>query len=233
VPDILSGRFGNLLYIIKALLRRGPGFILLYLRESLAFDLVHGTNTHLRVPKAAQTVAGAEYDDGVLYVASLTSVVCDTLALAEKLLGAERFRDAQFFDLGCGKGKTLLVYAMLYGQQVRYPAVGIEYELALCEVASKNIRKFKPAAGRVEVHCDSALNVDKYIRSQFQIVYLYNPFQGDTLQAVLRAITKRPHVLVYVDPVERDSLVQYGYQIHAAHQGRHHASTWLVAIHEG
>ncbi len=206
--------------------------MLLYLRESLAFDILRGTNTHLRVPRVAQAGIGPEYEDGVLYVASLTSVVRDTLALAEKLLGVERFREAQFFDLGCGKGKALLIYAMEYGRQSRHPAVGIEYERALCEVASKNIRKLKPAAGRAEVHCDSALHIEQYIRSRFLVVYLYNPFQGETLHAVLRTIARYPHVLLYVDPVEKDILPQHGYQIRASHQGRHHATTWLVATKE-
>lgn len=231
--DALSRLFiDNLVYIIKVLVRRGPGFILLYLRESLAFDILHGTNTHLRVPKAAQAGIGSEYEDGVLYVASLTSVVRDALVAAENLLGVERFREAQFFDLGCGKGKALLIYAMEYGGQARHPAVGIEYERALCEVASKNIRKLKPAAGRAEVHCDSALHIEQYIRSRFLVVYLYNPFQGETLHAVLQTIARYPHVLLYVDPVQKDILPQHGYQIRVSHQGRHHATTWLVATKE-
>lgn len=222
----------NLGYIMKALARRGPAFILLYLRESLAFDVLHGTNTHLRVPKAERAGVVSEYEDGVLYVASLTSVIRDTLAIAKKLLGEERFREAQFFDLGCGKGKALLVYAMEYGRQARYPAVGIEYERTLCEVASRNIRKLKSDAGRAEVHCDSALRVEQYIRSSLLVVYLYNPFQGETLHAVLRTIARYPHVLLYVDPVHKDILPQHGYQIRTSHQGRHHATTWLAATKE-
>ena len=218
--------------MIEALLRRGPRFILLYLRESLVFDIIHGTNTHLRVPKALRMSAVPEYQDGVLYVASLTSVVRDTLAATEELLGTERFRESQFFDLGCGKGKTLLVYTMHHGEQARYPAVGIEYDQTLCEIASQNIRMFKAAVGRAEAHCDSALNVEKYIRSRLLIFYLYNPFQGDTLHAVLRTIGKYRHVLIYVDPVQKDILAQYGYQVRASHEGRHHANTWLAAIKE-
>jgi hypothetical protein len=218
--------------MIKALLRRGPGFILLYVRESLLFDIVNGTNTHLRVPKASRASVVPEYQDGVLYVASWTSVVRDTLAAAEMLVGAERFRESQFFDLGCGKGKAVLVYTKLHGQQARYPAVGIEYDQPLCEMASRNLRILKAAVGRAEVHCDSALNFEKYVRSRFLIVYLYNPFQGDTLHAVLRTIGKYQHVLLYVDPVEKDILAQYGYQIRASHVGRNHANTWLAAINE-
>jgi SAM-dependent methyltransferase len=222
----------NLSYILKALLRRGPAFILLYLKESLAFDLLHGTNTHLRVPKSTPPGVRSEHGEGVLYVASLTSVVRRTLAQTESLLGNAKFREAQFFDLGCGKGKTLLVYAMLYGRVAKHPATGIEYEPSLCETAWKNIAGFKPATNRVDVHCDSALNVEQYVQSGTLVIYLYNPFGGETLRGVLTKISKYPHVLIYVDPVEKQTLAEYGYAIQAFEQGKHHANTWLIAVNK-
>jgi SAM-dependent methyltransferase len=220
-------------YIVKALLRRGAGFIFLYARESLAFDLFHGTNTHLRVPKAQPPGVGADFHDGVLYVASFTSVVCRTLAVAESAFGEAKFREAQFFDLGCGKGKALLVYAMRYGRRARQAAVGIEYEPTLCEIARSNARKLKLPGQGIEVHCDSALNIGRYIKSANLVIYLYNPFGGQTLRSVLAEIAKYRHVLIYVDPVERGLLFDFGYEVIASRQGRHHADTWLVASSRG
>lgn len=222
----------NFLYILKALMRRGPSFLLLYLRESLAFDIANGTNTHLRVPKAQQAGVASDYQDGLLYVASLTSVIRKSLTATLNLLGKRQFDEAQFFDLGCGKGKALLVYAMEYGQSAHHPAIGIEYDPSLCEIAVKNIRKLGAVRDRAIVHCDSALNIEQYINSKFLIVYLYNSFQGETLRSVLRTIAKYPHVLIYVDPVEKDILADYGYKVHVAHQGDHNASTWLVALNQ-
>ena len=217
------------MYIIKVLLRRGPGFILLYLRESLAFDVCHGTNTHLRVPKAHAHARGADFQDGVLYVASLTSVVRRTLAVAEAALGETAFRDAQFFDLGCGKGKALLVYAMRYGPQANHTPVGIEYEPSLCEIARANALKVKPAGKGIKVHCDSALNFECYRTGATLVIYLYNPFGGQTLRSVLAVMAKYPHVLIYVDPVERGILAEFNYTIMELQEGRYHANTWLVA----
>lgn len=223
----------SLSYILKALLRRGPGFILLYAKESLAFDVRHGTNTHLRVPKAKPPGAGSDFQDGVLYVASLTSVVRRTLRVAEAKLGPEKFRDAQFFDLGCGKGKALLVYAMMYGRQARHAAVGIEFEPGLCDIAHSNARKVASTGMGIDVHCDSARNIVRYIKSTSLVIYLYNPFGGQTLRSVLAAIAKFPHVLIYVDPVEQGVLPDFGYEVIEYRQGRHHADTWLVAASAG
>jgi 16S rRNA G966 N2-methylase RsmD len=216
------------LYAIKALLQRGPRFIFMYLKESVAFDLVNGTSTHLRVPKDEQSASG-ERKDGVLYVASLTSVVERTLAVSRDILGGAGFDEAQFFDLGCGKGKALLVYALARRRDASSAGVGIEYESALCEIARKNVSKVRAATGCVTVHCDSAVNIERYVKSRILIVYLYNPFQGETLRAVLERIKIYPHVLIYVDPVEREKLADYGYEICASAAGRYHADTWLVA----
>jgi SAM-dependent methyltransferase len=215
--------------MVRAIFRRGPSFLFLYIKESLVFDLINGTNTHLRVPKSEQVDGDKERGDGVLYVASLTSVVRRTLEVSRIILGERRFQDAQFFDLGCGKGKALLIYAMEYSKGISSTAIGIEYEPTLCKTAQLNLDRIKNFTKRVEVHCDSALNIETYIRSGTIIVYLYNPFKGETLNAVLSSIAKYPHVLIYVDPVQRNILSSYGYHIHTFFQGKHHANTWLVA----
>lgn len=219
----------NLAYIARSLLKRGPFFPFLYAREALAFDLLHGTDTHLRVPKADGPDGQAERTDGVLYVASWTSVVRRALALSEILLGEERFRRSKFLDLGCGKGKALLVYALAYGRSAREVAIGIEYEPTLCETARKNALKLGGLAARMAVHCDSALNIELYLKSELSIIYLYNPFQGETLRSVLMALASHPHLLIYVDPVGKGILPEYGYDIQNFHQGRYNADTWLIA----
>ncbi len=223
----------NLAYIVRALLKRGPLFLLRYARESLAFDLRHGTDTHWRVPKSDSEGGSAERADGVLYVASWTSVVRNTLAWCEQELGPEQFAASQFFDLGCGKGKALLVYGIDYGSRARETAIGIEYERSLCETAATNIGKLGARIDRVAVHCDSALNIGSYIKARSLVVYLYNPFQGETLKGVLHQIASYPHLLIYVDPVEQELLHSCGYEVCTFHQGRYHADTWLVARSRG
>ena len=219
----------ELRYLVSALVRRGPRFLLQYARNSLAFDLMHGTHTHLRAPKPASPESDAERRDGVLYVASFTSVVRRTLHEAQLLVGTDAFRESQFFDLGCGKGKALLVHALEYSHAIQRPGVGIEYDSSLCVIANRNIEKLKLGVRAPQVYCDSALNVARYVQGQRLIVYLYNPFGGETLRGVLRALTSFPHVLIYVDPVERGLLQEFGYSIRVSHEGRLHADTWLVA----
>ena len=100
------------LYIFLVIRKRGIRFFWDYFKESIWFDLRFGTSTFLRVPKTNQKIKieDDKNDDGLLYVASFTSVTLNTILRAKDVMGTERFRQAQFMDLGCGKGKTLIIY---------------------------------------------------------------------------------------------------------------------------
>lgn len=221
----------KLIYAFKMLRERGVGFFWTYFLESVWFDLRHGTRTFVRVPKDEQKIDGSDTEahEGLLYVASFTSVTRKTVAHALDILGPDRFAQSQFFDLGCGKGKALLVFAKLFGARQTQRAVGIEYDPDLAVLATRNIAKCSFAKDRVEVFADSALNVGDYIKADTLIVYLYNSFQGETLKSVLGVLRETPHVLIYVDPAERHILPQYDYYIHHENKGDYNADTWVVA----
>jgi len=221
----------KLIYAVKVLRERGVGFFWSYFVESVWFDLRHGTRTFARVPKDEQKIDGndTEADEGLLYVASFTSVTRKTVSHALDILGPDRFAQAQFIDLGCGKGKALLVFAKLFGAAQTHSAVGIEYDPDLTVLAARNLDKCSFAKDRVEVFTDSAVNLLDYVQAETLIVYLYNSFQGETLRSVLDVLRGTPHVLIYVDPAEKHILPQYDYHIHHENKGRYNADTWVVA----
>lgn len=228
---MMAGKLRNLTYMLGALVKRGPHFIYVYIKDALLFDLVNHTNTHLRIPKRAvgePRMVG--WQDGLLYVASFTSVIRSALDVTKQILGPDTFRSAQFVDLGCGKGKALLVYYKYFGVDSDRKAIGIEYDETLCAAAERNLRKMAVPESRVKVHCDSAVFCNKYLEPGLLIVYLYNSFQGPTLVKTLETLQSYPHVLVYVDPAERETLMQFEYLVEHEHSGRYHADTWLIAL---
>lgn len=218
-------------HITRVLRKRGLQFLWDYFRESMWFDLRHRTSTFSRVPKAEQSFDSSrdEEENGLLYVASFTSVIRNTLKIAHMILGPERANYAEFIDLGCGKGKALLVHAQEFGKNTSAKAVGIEYDPVLTEIARENVAKLDLARGHVEIFTDSATNLRTYLSTDEVIVYLYNSFQGETLDRTLDALNGLPHVLIYVDPAERGKLVSRGYEIVEENVGRYNADTWLVA----
>ena len=221
----------RILYVLKAVSQRGIVFLFRYFYESYLFDIKYGTKTSARVTKEDQSIASTEVEqeNGLLYVASFTSVTKTTVSLAKEILGDARFSKAQFLDLGCGKGKALLVHALHHGKDQEKPALGIEYDQDLAIIARDNIKKCDIEDERVRVIADSAVNLKEYISSKELIVYLYNSFQGETLKKVFVELSKIPHILIYVDPAERFLLDKYGYSVIHDHIGKYHADTWLIA----
>jgi|688.fasta_scaffold30043_5 hypothetical protein len=216
--------------ILAALLKRGPVFIWIYFQESVLFDILNRTNTHLRLAKTegGKKYRLSEYEDGVLYVASFTSVVTNTVNIAKDFLG-NKFSAAQFIDLGCGKGKALLVYALNFKDAYAYPCIGIDYDIDLCNKAAINLKSVKLSSNLATVICASALDMKQYISSEILIVYTYNSFKGITFHKTLDNLSSYPHILIYVDPYEEAMLSEYGYRILARRKGRYNADTWLVA----
>lgn len=221
----------NLKFLANAIRSRGFRFLAIYFREAILFDVLHRTNTHSRKPKSDQSLEpDGDAADGLLYVASFTSVATRSVTAARRLLGDSRIANSQFLDLGCGKGKTLLVYDCLFGDQPAPPAIGIDYDAELVAIAKENLRRRAVGEERVQVYFDSATNLANHVTARYLIVYLYNSFTGATLQAVLASLAQFPHVLIYVDPQEKQVLGDHGYLVHHTHNGRYRADTWMIGV---
>ena len=66
-------------------------------------------------------------------------------------------RDGVFVDVGCGKGRILLLAAEQGFNQV----VGLEISPALCQIAERNVETFKearPKTGSIKVVCTNILD---------------------------------------------------------------------------
>ncbi len=76
---------------------------------------------------------------------------------------------------------------------------------------------------------DSAINLEKYITTNKLVIYLYNSFQGKTLDLVLDILCQYDHLLIYIDPAEEFKINDYQYNIIYKKQGKYNADTWLIA----
>lgn len=91
-------------------------------------------------------------------------------------------KDDCFIDIGCGKGATLY-YATNYDFS---RIAGIEVEPSLYSIARKNFEKLR--LPRVELFLENAVTFDKY--GQFNIFFLFNPFNDDIYIKVLQRIVE-------------------------------------------
>ncbi len=184
--------------IASAGLRRGladVGTILLaYSPEAdKSFDKRYGTDTAGSVlPGDLGITDPHARQSAILYLPSPTRVTRWML----DHIGIDH-RGFSFIDLGCGKGRVLLVASNYPFQQI----IGVEISSELAAIARANAERYQPASRRVaaiEVRNIDATTAD-YPDSNL-LVHLYHPFQTPITEGVLAkleaAYEARPRQIV-------------------------------------
>lgn len=177
---------------------RGWRYPIQYFVQSHLFDILRGTNTHFWLPPEEYDRVSPRSVDAVHYVACPTRSIEKALKAVSEHAGA-RFGEFQFVDLGCGKGKALLVYAEHTKSQQALPAVGIEITPLLARVAQNNVDILGLNA-RIRIAHDDARTWRAWCAEAPTILFLYNPFGKETLKSVVHAATDLDCYVAYVDP---------------------------------
>ena len=172
------------LKVVVALRRQGLGATLregiLYLSRSRRkdeFDLRHGTDTGGVEPLWRLGISSPSAQYGVRYQAT------DERELVEAVNFLEvEAHKLTFIDLGCGKGRTLLVASEMGFREV----IGVEFAAKLVDVANANLAKMRITRASV-VHADAG---DFQFPATDMVIYLYNPFSKEVLQRVLVNLQK-------------------------------------------
>lgn len=168
-------------------------------RADAAFDRQWGTDTSREVTMSALDYPAALRRSSHHYQASGAHLLDLTIACA----GIDPV-DFNFVDLGCGKGRVVLLAA----QRGFVTAVGVEYSPLLTEIAERNATEFLARGGATLAPQFWQGNAADYPPPDGNLfVYLYNSFGADILEACLdrmeaakRAQPSRRIVLVYVNP---------------------------------
>ena len=133
------------------------------------------------------------------------------VAEAEALLAASPLDPsrATFVDLGAGMGRVVLLAARLPYRAV----IGVEISPALVEIARKNLAAgdARRRASDVKIVCSDAAAY-RFPRGDL-VVYLYNPFRGPLLEAVLAALRAKAGsevVLLYHTALEGGTIAADG-----------------------
>lgn len=189
---------------------RGLKLPIQYFFQNHLFDIVRGTDTHFRLEKQDYEKQPEAFDSGVLYMSSVTKEVKAALQRVKKHSG-EQFFDFQFFDLGCGKGKTMMVYVEQAGKAALHKAVGIDYYQPLVQIAEKNL-KLRDLEGKALAAHDDARHFLNYATSSKLIVYLYNPFGREIVSEVLESCKKHEVYVIYTDPEWEAAVMEQGFE---------------------
>jgi SAM-dependent methyltransferase len=134
------------------------------------------------------------------------------LDLPRVLRPGEVTRDDVFLDLGCGKGRAVLMASL-------YPfgrVTGVELSPDIAGIARRNLETFRrpTRCGTIEIVVTDA--VDYTIPDDVTVVYLFNPFRGRTFDAVIdnliASIDRNPRRvrLIYRNAMYEDQLLGTG-----------------------
>jgi SAM-dependent methyltransferase len=117
-----------------------------------------------------------------------------------------------FVDLGSGKGQALLVAGQLPFRRV----IGVEIDEDFSMCAKRNVERARHRLKTQEVHTVTANVLDWPIPDDASVVFMCNPFVGQTFQTVIDRIFEsydrhpRSLYLVYAVPWEHNWLMSTG-----------------------
>jgi SAM-dependent methyltransferase len=154
-----------------------------------SFDARYGTDTSGRLEPSSLGIADAELRErAIVYLASPEKVTRWMLDNVE-VIPHER----SFVDLGCGKGRVLLVAA----QRPFRSVIGVELSPELSTIARHNLERF-PARFRKcqELRVENADATSFDFPDTDLLIHLYHPFEPDitgrALQRLHASILERP-----------------------------------------
>ena len=188
---LLVGKIGRTLrqHGVSATIRR-VGAHLRRRRVADEFDVRYGVDTSGVEQLWKFTIRSANARFGSRYQPTSEQELTDAVNCLN-----EAPRTLIFIDLGCGKGRTLLVASKLGFNQV----IGVEFARELVQIARANLARMGVVNASV-IHGDAA---------EFQfpdddfVLYLYNPFSQEVMRRVIanlrRSRAKRIFVM-YFDP---------------------------------
>jgi predicted RNA methylase len=173
---------------------RGDGFAaairkafvaLARVRRTDDFDRRHGTDTSNIEPLWKFKIDSPNARFGVRYQATDEQMLVDAVSFLP-----EPPQSFTFIDLGCGKGRTLLVASKLGFRRV----IGVEFARELANIARTNLAKMG-FADAVVVDADAA---DFQFPQTDMVVYLYNPFSIEVMRKVVTNLRESNAKRLYV-----------------------------------
>ena len=174
----VRGGGGTAGLIIARLLRRSTA-----VPEGMhAFDLAHGVETSGRI-SGAELGAGHPHDvHTTAYLAVPPSRFRAAITQWQTLPGTRPVATYAFVDVGCGKGRAVLLAAGMGFRE----CLGVELDPGLAAIAQRNVNGWR--VGDVAAPPMRIVNADA-IESELpqgpMLIYLYNPFRGVVLRRLL------------------------------------------------
>lgn len=179
----------------------------------LLFDIRHGTNTLSWASLDNLEIDSNNLHRGGRYAPTLSSPFRKTMNILDIPNGSV------FVDLGCGKGKTLLLASEYEFKRI----VGIEFAGKLCDIARNNLSVYKKKRSANQNFEVIESDVVNYIfKDDENVFFMFNPFDEVVMNRIIENISmslernNRKIWIIYYSPahsivIERqNNFMKYG-----------------------
>jgi len=157
-----------------------------------AWDLIHGVDTCGDIPLVDLDFQSANKAPGLEYQSHHPQLL---RAFLEQL--EVDYRNYTFIDIGCGKGRVLLVASEFPFRKI----IGVEFALPLAEVAKRNLVSYRSTAQKCRDMSVIAMDAVHYeLPEEPEILFFYSPFPPAVMEQVSqnieRSLQKSPRDLL-------------------------------------
>lgn len=203
-----------------------------YAWQNHVFDLRRRVDTRGWTGRMEYPGGLADDPNTKIYMPVWTSTVRRALRLAT----AVGPRPASFVDIGCGKGKALIVAHEMFdrrtnGHVTPVHVAGVEHHQGLAVVAERNLWRRTGSLGDVRVGDAARVALDDL--PDPLIAFLYNPFTGPVLAEVAQRLSRRMCTVIYVNPVEPEAFTSQGFRQVHHRAGWHPVATFSIFTSPG
>ncbi|MFT3702860.1 MAG: class I SAM-dependent methyltransferase [Agriterribacter sp.] len=186
-----------------------PGLAFFMLRQEVKGENKYGLNTSNPIDLKHLTIENGDLSKASRYE-GVNFFILE--ALLQKL--KELTSKTCFTDLGCGKGRAMVVAAHYGYIKIR----GIDFAKEVCEAATLNMQTIeaKFPAIEYEVVCDNVLNY--VIQPDESIFFMFNPFDNEIIHSFLEKIEgslkqhSRTIYFLYVSPKHIETFFEFEYE---------------------
>lgn len=149
------------------------------------FDALHSVDTGGLITAPHLSVGHAHALEATAYCATPPSRFAALLDTWVQSPPERPVHEYTFIDVGCGKGRTLLMAAALPFREI----LGVELDAGLVRIAEDNLaksRSARPALPPTRVFCGDAAEIS--LPELPCLIYLYNPFTAAIVEKLLDRI---------------------------------------------
>lgn len=163
------------------------------------FDVEFGVETSGLISGGALAAGGVNDRYSTAYHGIPPSRLRSALERWKATAGTGATGDYVFLDIGCGKGRAMLLASELPFREV----VGVELNAGLVRAAEENLKRWRELdRARCSMRCAQGDATEVELPEGRLLVYLYNPFQEIVLRGLLQRLEERggPVDVLYIVP---------------------------------